>query len=313
MNEYKITDCLYQKSNPVKVLRDVNRIDGEDEINEFEAVKNHHLDKSKLTDGMGLAEIILYIKEKQGNLKSFFVLDDSDFMYTVGNIQKFLKEPSTSFVDGKDYILSPLHIGKPNKGHWVVAVISKDEISVFDSTLQTTKQHNNKIAILGRNKFSTNYLNKKPIQDENGTICGLCSAEFIIEASKCKSLKHLKDNMDIICNNVAANVIETLKGLNKPEEIEKQLTKDFQNNNKILLLRGSTESSAIDELRNVSNSQLVQQIKNSLIQAGIETDKQRQSNKQQTYSVQTKERVRTNSRPPKRKQPSTSISRDGKQ
>ena len=131
----------------------------------------------------------------------------------------------------KDFICSPILKNE----HWTVAVISKNEVNIFDPTLQTRVSGTDlcKLKIDDAKEEQTfNCLNKDyQIQKypAESTICALCSAEFIIEASKCESLEYLRNNMDRICNNVAANVISIFKNRGKSEEIKKQLTEDFQN------------------------------------------------------------------------------------
>ena len=112
-----------------------------------------------------------------------------------------------------------------NNSHWCIAVISKNEINIFDPTLQT-KQNNNKLKI-GDSEQTVVYLNECKsshkefiVQHKNGQICGLCCAEFIIQTSQCNSFQHLKDNIEIICDNVTVRVTEAVT----KEKIEEQLT-----------------------------------------------------------------------------------------
>ena len=49
--------------------------------------------------------------------------------------------------------------------------------------------------------------------------------DFSIWTSQCESLEHLRNNMDRICNNVAANVIKAIGS----ESAKEQLTEKFQN------------------------------------------------------------------------------------
>lgn len=127
----------------------------------------------------------------------------------------------------KDFICSPILKNK----HWTVAVISKNEVNIFDPTLQTRVSGTDlcKLKIDDAKEEQTfNCLNKDyQIQKypAESTICGLCSAEFIIEAAQCDSLEHIRQNINKICNNVAANVIEAIGQKNA----ETQLTEDFQN------------------------------------------------------------------------------------
>ena len=163
--------------------------------------------------GFELEDVLNYIK-KTNILQYVFRVLDKNTTNSIKKIRELLK-------DDIKFVCSPILKDK----HWVV-VISKSEINVFDPTLQTKEalDANGQLQI-GDCKQKVHYLNKKPIQDKNGTICGLCSAEFIIWASKCESLEHLRQNMDIICDNVATNVIRVIR----QENAKSQLTRDFQN------------------------------------------------------------------------------------
>lgn len=127
----------------------------------------------------------------------------------------------------KDFICSPILKDK----HWTVAIISKNEVNIFDPTLQTRVSGTDlcKLKIGDMKEERTfNCLNKDyQIQKypAESTICALCSAEFIIWASQCESLEHLRNNMDRICNNIAVNVVKVIG----PENAKEQLTEDFQN------------------------------------------------------------------------------------
>lgn len=173
-------------------------------------------------------------------LKNAVGLSDESTEFSIKYVQKHI---DSTIVQGeekdilteKDFICSPILVNE----HWTVAVISKGEINIFDPTLQTKvrKRDYCKLKIGDIKEEQTfNCLNKDYKIQEHSTeskICGLCSAEFIIEASQCKSLKHLKDNMDIICNNVTTNIIRAIGS----ENAKGQLTESFQHNSEISPLR----------------------------------------------------------------------------
>ena len=132
-------------------------------------------------------------------------------------------QQSLKTLTNKDFIYSPILCD--NDSHWCVAIISKNEIRIFDSTLQT-KQANNKLMI-GDSEQTITYLNEYKslnkefiVQHKDGQICGLCCAEFIIQASQRNNLRHLNDNIEIICDNVAVRVAEVITR----EKIRGQLT-----------------------------------------------------------------------------------------
>lgn len=150
-------------------------------------------------DCFELEDVLDYIKETN-ILQYVFRVLDKNTTNSIKKIRELLK-------DDTKFVCSPILKDK----HWVVAVISKSKINIFDSTLQTKKELNDNGQLqIDDCEQKVYYLNKKPIQDENGTICVLCSAEFIIWASKCESLEHLRQNMDIMCDNVATNVIRVI-------------------------------------------------------------------------------------------------------
>ena len=122
-----------------------------------------------------------------------------------------VQEEEKDILTKKNFICSPIL----KNGHWTVAVISKDEINIFDPTLQTKVSGTDycELEIGDMEKQTFNCLNKNcQIQKypAESTICGLCSTEFIIWASQCDSLEHLKQNINTICDKVAANVIEAI-------------------------------------------------------------------------------------------------------
>ena len=166
--------------------------------------------------GLALDQMIHHIKVRCEELNKPGILDSIVGLYdksTEASIQAVQEHLDHTIAQGeekdilteKDFICSPILVNE----HWTVAVISKGEINIFDPTLQTKEalDANGQLQI-GDCKQKVHYLNEKPIQDEKGTICGLCSAEFIIEAAQCESLGHLKQNINTICNKIATNVIK---------------------------------------------------------------------------------------------------------
>ena len=190
---------------------------------------------STIIKGFGYGELMNYLNYRN-NLNSMVCICETGEYLTngyqnkVGPVEtlKYLKKNFNELksmgliTSQKDFIMTPVYNGEFNKGHWTVAIISQDRIDMFDSTLQqkNTFEINNKLL-----KCNETVNAKRQIQNENGKICGLCSAEFIIEASKCDSLEHLKENINTICDKVAANVIKAIGSENAKE----QLTEDFQN------------------------------------------------------------------------------------
>ena len=181
----------------------------------------HHIGvKCKESDKLELLQNIVGLSDESTEVGIKYVRE---------HIGSTIAQEEENVLTKKDFICSPILKDE----HWFVAVISKNEINIFDSTLQTKKtlDGNGQLQI-GSCKQKVNYLNKKPIQNKNGQICALCSAEFIIEASQYRSLEHLKQNINTICNKVATNVIEVIG----PENAKSQLTRDFQNSSKRQLL-----------------------------------------------------------------------------
>ena len=206
--------------------------------NEYNEVNGYKLVSENYVQGLSYNQMLHHIGVRCKDLNKPEILQNavglSDEFTEVG-IKYVQKHISSTIVQGEDILTKKNFICSPilKHGHWTVAVISENKINIFDSTLQTkeTLDGNGQLQI-GSCKQKVNYLNKKPIQDKNGQICALCSTEFIIEASKYESLEHLRQNMDTICNNVAANVIKTIGSKN----VKSQLTEDFQNSEEKPLL-----------------------------------------------------------------------------
>lgn len=137
----------------------------------------------------------------------------------MNRVQQELKQDVQNKAAEKDFILTPLLTLSPEQ-HWVVAIISPDKIQLFDSTLQTRGQQY-KISRFNVSQYDC--INGDAIQNKDGTICGLCSAEFMAEASKKNNLRESERNIDDICFKVAKNVYEYIN----IDEARKQLTSKY--------------------------------------------------------------------------------------
>lgn len=192
------------------------------------------------TNGITFEQLMehIYLKDKQLLQKIPIVGNDAP-KKDILDLQERLTQKIKNGTIEKDFVLTPLLTLSPEQ-HWVVAVVSPDCIELFDLTLQTREQQY-KISRFNVSQYDC--INKSAIQRIDGTICGICSAEFMIEALKKNNLQELKRDIDDVCLEVAKNVYRHI-GTSKAE---KQFTDECLKN---------TESSITKEnIQNKINKQ----------------------------------------------------------